>query len=71
MMELFPLWETALLSNKKTKTHINCQQKDFEPKFSWQHPMAALLFRFKCHTAETPSKGQGEELHQTVRNPCV
>lgn len=70
-MQLFPLWETTLLSNKKTKTDINCQQKGFEPKFFWQHPMAALLFPFKCHTAEIPSKGQSEELHQTARNPYV
>lgn len=33
--------------------------------------MAALLFVLKCHTAEKPSKGHGEELQQTEKALCL
>lgn len=59
----------STLQEKKKITH---RRNLNEPNpFSCQHPVAALLFLLKCHTAETPSKGHGEEVQQTVKKTLI
>lgn len=67
MMKLFPLWETILIARKEDIKIANRRNFNKPNLFSCQHPLAALWFLLKCHTAEMPSKGHSEELQQTVR----